>query len=175
MGKTAQGAVWLNADRVSPYDYWQFWRNTEDADVARFMGLFTALPMTDIARHAALQGAEVNEAKKVLATEACALLHGRAAAEAAAETARKAFQEGLNATSLPTVVSVLPSPIIDVLVEHKLVPSKGEARRLIANGGIYANNQPVTAIDIILKSDNLQDGVIKLSIGKKRHVLLKPA
>jgi tyrosyl-tRNA synthetase len=139
------------------------------------MGLFTELPMTEVARYAALQGAEVNEAKKVLATEACALLHGRHAAEEAAETARKAFEEGLNATSLPTVVSVLPSPIIDVLVEHKLVPSKGEARRLIANGGIYANNQPVTAIDIVLKSDDLQDGVIKLSIGKKRHVLLKPA
>ena len=175
MGKTAKGAVWLNADRVSPYDYWQFWRNTEDADVARFMGLFTELPMAEIARYAALQGAEVNEAKKVLATEACALLHGRAAAEAAAETARKAFEEGLNAASLPTVVSALPANIVDVLVEHKLVPSKGEARRLIANGGIYANNEAVGAVDRVLGVADVQDGVIKLSIGKKRHVLLKPA
>jgi tyrosyl-tRNA synthetase len=175
MGKTAKGAVWLNADRVSPYDYWQFWRNTEDADVARFMGLFTEMPMNEIARYAALQGAEVNEAKKALATEACALLHGRAAAEAAAETARKAFEEGLNAASLPTVVSALPANIVDVLVEHKLVPSKGEARRLIANGGIYANNEPVAAIDRVLAEADVQDGVIKLSIGKKRHVLLKPA
>jgi tyrosyl-tRNA synthetase len=175
MGKTAKGAVWLNADRVSPYDYWQFWRNTEDADVARFMGLFTELPMTEIARYAALQGAEVNEAKKALATEACALLHGRVAAEAAAETARKAFEEGLNAASLPTVVSALPASLVDVLVEHKLVPSKGEARRLIANGGIYANNEPVAAIDRILAEADVQDGVIRLSIGKKRHVLLKPA
>ncbi|MFM7422648.1 MAG: tyrosine--tRNA ligase, partial [Alphaproteobacteria bacterium] len=175
MGKTAQGAVWLNADRVSPYDYWQFWRNTEDADLARFMGLFTELPMTEVARYTALQGAEVNEAKKVLATEACALLHGRHAAEAAAETARKAFEEGLNAASLPTIVSALPANIVDVLVEHKLVPSKGEARRLIANGGIYANNEAVGAVDRVLGTADVQDGVIKISIGKKRHVLLKPA
>jgi tyrosyl-tRNA synthetase len=139
------------------------------------MGLFTDLPMAEIARYAALQGAEVNEAKKALATEACALLHGRQAAEAAAETARKAFEEGLNAASLPTVVSALPANIVDVLVEHKLVPSKGEARRLIANGGIYANNEPVAAIDRVLAEADVQDGVIRLSIGKKRHVLLKPA
>jgi tyrosyl-tRNA synthetase len=131
--------------------------------------------MAEIARYAALHGAEVNEAKKALATEACALLHGRAAAEAAAETARKAFEEGLNAASLPTVVSALPASIVDVLVEHKLVPSKGEARRLIANGGIYANNEPIAAIDRVLAEADLQDGVIRLSIGKKRHVLLKPA
>jgi tyrosyl-tRNA synthetase len=174
MGKTAQGAVWLDAAKVSPYDYWQFWRNTEDADVARFLGLFTDLPMPEVARLAALQGAEINDAKKILATEACALLHGRDAAEAAAETARRTFEEGVTAATLPSFVSVMPSPVVDVLVASGMVASKGEARRLIANSGIYSNNVVVTSTDFMLTEKDLRDGAVKLSVGKKRHLLVKP-
>ena len=174
MGKTAQGAVWLDAAKVSPYDYWQFWRNTEDADVARFLGLFTDLPMPEVARLAALQGAEINDAKKILATEACALLHGREAAEAAAETARRTFEEGVAAATLPSFVSVMPSPVVDVLVTSGMVASKGEARRLIANSGIYSNNVVVTSTDFMLTEKDLRDGAVKLSVGKKRHLLVKP-
>ena len=142
MGKTAAGAVWLNADMVSPYDYWQYWRNTEDGDVARFLKLFTVLPLDEIARLAALQGAEVNEAKKVLATEATALVHGRAAADAAAETARRTFEEGTLAANLPTVE--IPRAEIEAglgllaaFVKAGLVASNGEARRADAKGGAF--------------------------------------
>jgi tyrosyl-tRNA synthetase len=181
MGKTAAGAVWLNADLLSPYDYWQFWRNTEDADVGRFLKLFTTLPIGDIARLEALGGAEINEAKKVLATEATALLHGRAAAEAAADTARQTFEQGTLAESLPTVevaAAVLDAGL-GVLTafgpEHaKLLPSMSEARRQIKSGGLRVNDAPVTDERAVLRTGDLTpEGVIKLSFGKKRHVLLR--
>ncbi|WP_270936925.1 tyrosine--tRNA ligase [Falsiroseomonas oryzae] len=173
MGKTAQGAVWLNADRVSPYDYWQFWRNTEDADVGRFLGLFTDLPMAEVARLAALRGAEVNEAKKVLATEATALLHGRDAAEQSAETARRTFEEGAAAATLPTHVAALPANVVDLLAEAKLVASKGEARRLIAQNGVRLNDAPVTDPAAQVTPADLRDGAAKLSLGKKKHLLVR--
>jgi tyrosyl-tRNA synthetase len=181
MGKTASGAVWLNADMLSPYDYWQFWRNTEDADVARFLKLFTILPMDEIAKLAALQGAEINEAKKVLATEATALLHGREAAQLAAETAQKTFEQGTLAESLPTVE--VPSSILKeglgVLTAFgpdyaKLVPSSSEARRQVKSGGLKVNDQTVSDERGSLSlSDLTSEGVIKLSFGKKKHVLLR--
>jgi tyrosyl-tRNA synthetase len=175
MGKTAQGAVWLDAAKVSPYDYWQFWRNTEDADVARFLGLFTDLPMTEVARLAALQGAEINDAKKTLATEATALLHGRAAAEAAAETARRTFEEGVTAATLPTHLAALPANVVDLLVEAKLVASKGEARRLIQQNGVRLNDAPVADVAAQVTAADLRDGAAKLSLGKKKHLLVRPA
>jgi tyrosyl-tRNA synthetase len=181
MGKTAAGAVWLNRDLLSPYNYWQFWRNTEDADVGRFLKLFTTLPMAEIARLDALGGAEINEAKKVLATEATALLHGREAAEAAAETARQTFEQGTLAESLPTVEvrAALLETGLGVLTafgpEHaKLVPSTSEARRQIKSGGLKVNDAVVTDERAVLRSADLTpEGVIKLSFGKKRHVLLR--
>ena len=173
MGKTAQGAVWLDAAKVSPYDYWQFWRNTEDADVARFLGLFTDLPMPEVARLAALQGAEINDAKKILATEACALLHGRDAAEAAAETARRTFEEGVTAATLPTHVAALPAGIVDLLAEAKLVASKGEARRLIQQNGVRLNDAPVADVAAQVTEADLRDGAAKLSLGKKKHLLVR--
>ena len=175
MGKTASGAVWLNAERVSPYDYWQFWRNTEDGDVGRFLGLFTEVPMDEVHRLAALQGAEINDAKKVLATEACALLHGRDAAESAAETARRAFEQGEAAESLPSVTVSLPVGIVDLLAEAKLVSSKGEARRLIAQGGVRLNDVPVTDAAATFTLADLRGDSGKLSLGRKRHLLVRPA
>ena len=175
MGKTAAGAVWLNADRVSPYDYWQFWRNTEDADVGRFLGLFTELAMAEVKRLAALQGSEINEAKKILATEACALLHGRAPAEAAAETARRAFEQGEAAESLPSLLATLPAGIVDLLAEAKFVASKGEARRLIQQNGIRLNDAPVIDAAATVTTADLRDGAAKLSLGRKRHLLVRPA
>jgi tyrosyl-tRNA synthetase len=181
MGKTAAGAVWLNADLLSPYDYWQFWRNTEDGDVGRFLKLFTVLPLAEIAKLTALQGAEINEAKKVLATEATALVHGRAAADAAAETARKTFEEGALASSLPTVE--VPRAelekglgVLTAFAEKSaLVPSNGEARRLIKAGGLRVNDAAVSDEKMTLGlADLTPEGVIKLSLGKKKHVLLKP-
>ncbi|KAA0125733.1 tyrosine--tRNA ligase [Methylobacterium sp. P1-11] len=182
MGKTAAGAVWLNPEMLKPYDYWQFWRNTEDADVARFLKLFTLLPMEEIARLAALAGSEINAAKTVLATEATALMHGREAAEAAAETARKTFVEGTLAADLPSVT--VPSATLEaglgVLTAFgpevaKLVPSTSEARRQIKGGGLRVNDVPVTDEKAVLgRGDLTADGVIKLSFGKKRHVLLRP-
>jgi tyrosyl-tRNA synthetase len=180
MGKTAAGAVWLNADMVSPYDYWQYWRNTEDGDVVRFLKLFTVLPLDEIARLAALRGAEINEAKKVLATEATALVHGRAAAEEAAATARKTFEEGALAETLPTVEiphSELAAGLGVLTAFHKagLVASNGEARRQIKAGGLRVNDSVVTDEKLTLTAKDLSpEGVIKLSLGKKRHVLLKP-
>jgi tyrosyl-tRNA synthetase len=180
MGKTAAGAVWLNADMMSPYDYWQYWRNTEDGDVARFLKLFTVLPLDEIGRLAALKGAEINEAKKVLATEATALIHGRAAAEEAAETARRTFEEGAVAKNLPTINSnaILTAPGLGVLgafVMAGLVSSNGEARRQIKNGGLRVNDAPVTDEKMLLTARDLTpEGVIKLSLGRKRHVLIRP-
>jgi tyrosyl-tRNA synthetase len=180
MGKTAAGALWLNADLVSPYDYWQYWRNTEDGDVERFLKLFTVLPLDEIARLAALQGQEINEAKKVLATEATALVHGRAAADAAAETARKTFEEGAIAGDLPTLeISRAElergAPALGLFVKAGLVASNGEARRQIKAGGLRVNDTPIADDKLALTAQNLTpEGVIKLSMGRKRHVLLKP-
>jgi tyrosyl-tRNA synthetase len=182
MGKTAAGAVWLNADLVSPYDYWQYWRNTEDGDVARFLKLFTVLPLSEIGRLAALAGQEINEAKKVLATEATALLHGRAAAEQAADTARCTFEEGALAENLPAVeISggelAQGIGVLNAFAERAgLVSSNGEARRQIKGGGLKVNDVTVTNEKLILTLDDLTpEGVIKLSLGRKRHVLLKPS
>jgi tyrosyl-tRNA synthetase len=180
MGKTAAGAVWLNADLVSPYEYWQYWRNTEDADVVRFLKLFTVLPLAEIERLGALKGAEINEAKKVLATEATALVHDRQAAEQAAATARKTFEEGGLSTSLPTIE--LPRAelkagigVLGAFVKAGLAASNGEVRRAIANNAILVNDVRVTSDKMVIGEANITaEGVIKLSLGKKRHVLLKP-
>ena len=180
MGKTAAGAVWLNAELFSPYDYWQFWRNTEDADVGRFLRLFTLLPLDEIARLQALNGAEINEAKKTLATEATRLLHGEKAAIEAAKTARETFEEGALAQSLPTVE--LPRAELDAglgvltaFVRAGLVTSNGEARRQIKGGGLRLNDVPVIDERAMLRPSDLSpEGVVKLSLGRKRHVLLKP-
>ena len=177
MGKTAAGAVWLNADMLSPYDYWQFWRNTEDGDVGRFLKLFTLLPLAEIAKLAALQGSEINEAKKVLANEATALMHGRAAADQAAQTARKTFEEGTLAQSLPTVTIALGDGlgVLAAFVQSGLVASTSEARRQIKGGGLRVNDVAVADDKMVLTSDVLTpEGVIKLSLGRKKHVLLKP-
>jgi tyrosyl-tRNA synthetase len=175
MGKTASGAVWLAAEKLSPYEYWQFWRNTEDADVGRFLGLFTELPMPEVARLGALRGAEVNEAKKVLATEATALLHGREAAEAAAETARRTFEEGIAAETLPTHLAALPANVVDLLAEARLVASKGEARRLIAQNGVRLNDVAVSDVAAQVTEADLRDGAAKLSLGRKKHLLVRQA
>jgi tyrosyl-tRNA synthetase len=180
MGKTAQGAVWLNADRLSPYDYWQFWRNTEDADVGRFLRLFTELPLDEIRRLENLQGSEINEAKKVLADEATALCHGRDAAAAAAETARRVFEQGGVGGELPSVETPRAAleggqPLIQCLHLSGLAASLGEARRLIRGGGARVNDAPVADENRVLTLDDLNaDGVIKLSAGRKRHALVKP-
>jgi tyrosyl-tRNA synthetase len=181
MGKTASGAVWLNADMKSPYEYWQFWRNTDDADVARFLKLFTTLPLSEIERLAALQGAEINEAKKTLADSATALLHGADAARVAAETARQTFEEGAIAENLPSVE--IPRAeleagigVLALFVKASLVASNGEARRQIKGGGLRVNDVAVSDEKLVLTLKDLTpEGVIKLSLGKKRHVLLKPA
>jgi len=181
MGKTAAGAVWLNADMLPVYDYWQFWRNTEDGDVGRFLKLFTLLPMDEIGRLATLQGAEINEAKKVLATEATALMHGRKAALAAEATARKTFEEGTIADSLPTLdvprtelEAGIGVPVL--FVRAGLAASNGEARRQIKGGGLRVNDVPVTDEKMAVTAGHLTaEGVIKLSAGKKRHVLVRPA
>jgi tyrosyl-tRNA synthetase len=175
MGKTAAGAVWLDAELVSPYDYWQYWRNTEDGDVALFLKLFTILPLQEIAKLAALKDSEINEAKKVLATEATALVHGRAAADQAAETARKTFEEGSAAETLPTVVVAHPIGILIAAVQTGAVSSTSEARRQIKQGGIKLNGEVVTDEKLTLSSGNAtSEGVHILSVGKKRHFQLKP-
>src|SRR5882757_7975226 len=180
MGKTAAGAVWLDADMLSPYDYWQFWRNTEDADVGRFLKLFTTMPLSEINRLTALQGQEINEAKKVLATEATALVHGRGAADQAAETARQTFEEGALSESLPTIEIAGAEleaglGVLAAFVKSGLLASNGEARRQIKGGGLRVNDVAVMDEKMMLTGAHLTpERVIKLSLGKKRHVLLKP-
>jgi len=180
MGKTAAGAVWLNADLLSPYDYWQFWRNTEDGDVERFLKLFTLLPLDEIARLGALAGAEVNEAKKILATAATALLHGQEAAEEAAETARTTFEEGRLAATLPTIEIAAGEltaglGVLNAFVRAGLVASTSEARRQVKGGGLKVNDTIVDDERALLRPDDLTpEGVIKLSLGRKRHLLLRP-
>jgi tyrosyl-tRNA synthetase len=180
MGKTAQGAVWLDGSMVSPYDYWQFWRNTEDGDVARFLKLFTTLPLDEIDRLASLKGEEINEAKKVLATEATALVHGRSAAESAAATARATFEEGTLAETLPQVEisrSELAAGygVLTAAMKAGFVTSTSEARRQVKGGGLKVNDVTVTDEKLALsQKDVTPEGVIKLSLGKKRHVLLRP-
>lgn len=180
MGKTASGAVWLNEAQLPAYDYWQFWRNTEDADVERFLKLFTTLPMAEIAKLSALKGAEINEAKKALATAATALIHGREKADAAAETAKKTFEQGTLAADLPTIEIAKADiaagmSVLAAFVRAGLVASNGEARRQIQGGGLKIN-------DVAVKDDKVKvdaasvtaEGVVKLSLGKKKHVLLRP-
>jgi tyrosyl-tRNA synthetase len=176
MGKTAAGAVWLTAGRLSPYHYWQFWRNTEDADVGRFLKLFTDLPLAEIARLEALEGAEINQAKIVLATEATALAHGRAAADEAAETARRTFAEresaeGLPSIELPAAELAAGLPAFALFVRAGLAASNGEARRLIRSGGARLNDVVIADEAQVISGD----AVLKLSAGKKQHVLVRPA
>ena len=178
MGKTADGAVWLNEDMLSAYDYWQYWRNCEDADIGKLLRLFTDLPLDEIARLEALDGAELNEAKKVLATEATAMAHGREAAEAAEETARKTFEEGVAAADLPSVDIAADQwaeglGVLTALVEAGLSKSTGEARRLVQGGGVRINDKAVSDWRATLGDADLKDGAAKLSAGKKRHVLIR--
>ena len=181
MGKTAAGAVWLKSDMLSPWDYWQFWRNTEDGDVGKFLKLFTDMPLDEIARLEALGGAEINEAKKILANEATTLLHGREAAEAAAETARRTFEEGALAESLPTVEIASADieaglGVLSAFVTAGLAKTNGEARRAIANNAFKVNDTPLTDPTATLTSADVgSEGVIKLSFGRKKHILLRPA
>ncbi len=175
MGKTASGAVWLNAKRLAPYGYWQFWRNTEDADVGRFLRMFTDLRLAEITRLDALQGAEINEAKKILATEATRLCHGDAAAREAMGTAAAAFT-GMAAHGLPTLTldPGAPMPMLEVLVSLGMATSKSEARRLIEQGGVKLNDQPVESATATIGGTDLdQTGTARLAVGKKRHGLIK--
>ena len=179
MGKTAAGAVWLNADMLKPYDYWQYWRNTEDADVGRFLRLFTELPLDEIARLENLKGIELNEAKKILATQATALAHGDTQAEEAAETARLTFEQGAMAEGLPTYMLASAKlkdgiGILTLLVDAGLAASNGEARRAIANNAIALNGAKVTDPRSEVTENDLFEGVLKLSFGKKRHIIVKP-
>jgi tyrosyl-tRNA synthetase len=172
MGKTMSGAVWLNPEQLSHYDYWQFWRNTDDRDVGRFLRLFTDLPLDEIARLEALEGAEINEAKKILANEATAMCRGSAAASEAAESARRTFEEGAAGEALPSFAVPAGSiNIVDALIALGLCPSKGEARRKIAEGAIKLDDRPVSdpATDVPVT------GQVKVSFGKKKHGLLVPA
>ena len=179
MGKSASGAVWMNEEMLPVFDFWQYWRNTEDADVPRFLKLFTTLPMDEIARLSALEGNELNEAKKVLATETTAMVHGREAAEKAAETARQTFEQGAVSADLPTV-SVpagdfeTGAGLLGLLVAAGLAGSNGEARRHIKGGAVKINDEPIKDETRVLPADDLSaDAVVKVSFGKKRHVLLK--
>ena len=181
MGKSVNGAIWLNPDMLSAYDFWQYWRNTEDADVARFLKLYTTLPMDEISRLSALGGSEINEVKKILATEITAMLHGRDAAEQAAETARKTFEEGALAENLPTVE--IPEAEIEagigllaLMVRAGLAASNGEARRHVQGGAVKINDRPVSDERALIGSGEVTEaGVIKLSLGKKKHILVRPA
>ena len=178
MGKTAQGAVWLNGDMLSPFDYWQYWRNAEDADVGRFLKIFTDLPLDEIARLEALQGAEINDAKKVLATEATALLHGREQARKAEDAARVTFEQGARSENLPTFTISRAEfdqglRVANALVLVKLAQSNGEGKRAIAGKSVSVNDAPVTEETAALSAVDLVDGAIKLSFGKKKHALLR--
>ncbi|HEX3183034.1 MAG TPA: tyrosine--tRNA ligase [Beijerinckiaceae bacterium] len=180
MGKTAAGAVWLDEKLLPPFEYWQFWRNTEDRDVGRFLRLFTELPLGEIERLESLEGAEINEAKKVLANEATALVHGREAAERAAEAARQTFEQGAVAHDLPTVTMAAAElsaglGVLSAFVKAGLASSTGDARRQIKGGGLKVNDKTVTDERATLSQADLSDaGAIKLSLGRKRHVLLRP-
>jgi len=180
MGKTVGGAVWLNADRLSPYDYWQMWRNTEDADVGKFLKLFTELPLNEIARLVALEGAEINEAKKVLANEATTLLHGAAAAEAAAAASKAAFEEGRLSDDLPTIEVARADleagvPLANLVADAGLASSRSEARRLAQGGGLRVNDKPEADGQMLVTLTHCNaDGLIKLAVGKKKIVLVKP-
>ena len=180
MGKTAAGAIWLNPDKLSPYDYWQYWRDTSDADVGRFLRMFTDLPLDEIARLEALKGQEINAAKITLATEATAMAHGRAAADAAAETARQTFGEGGAGDDLPRIEVAGGDlargiPAIDLFLRSGLAGSKSEARRLIKGGGARVNGQALSDEAAVLNRDNVTaEGYIKLSAGKKKHALVQP-
>ncbi|MGO8097730.1 tyrosine--tRNA ligase [Rhizobium leguminosarum] len=181
MGKSASGAVWLNADLLPVYDFWQYWRNTEDADVPRFLKLFTTLPMDEITRLSAIGGSELNEVKKILATEVTAILHGRPAAERAAETARKTFEEGSLSENLPSVD--IPATELDggigllsLIVRAGLASSNGEARRHVQGGAVRINDEAVSDERKMIGSGEITaDGVIKLSLGKKKHILIRRA
>jgi len=180
MGKSMSGAVWLNPDMLSAYDFWQYWRNTEDADVSRFLKLYTTLPMDEIARLSALGGSEINEVKKILATEITAMLHGRDNAEQAAETARKTFEEGALAADLPTIE--VPAAdlengvgLLALMVTAKLAATNGEARRHIQGGAVRINDQPVSDERAVIGTAEIgATGVLKLSVGKKKHILVRP-
>ena len=174
MGKTAQGAIWLNAEMLSPYEFWQFWRNTADADVGRFLRLFTELPLDEIARLAGLGGAEINEAKKILANEVTALAHGRAAAEAAEATARETFEQGGAGRDLPTVAVEVEGNgvgVAQLFVRAGLAGSGKEAKRLIAEGGARIDDDAVTDPAAVIPAARFEAGPVKLSAGKKRHAL----
>ncbi|MGN6144213.1 MAG: tyrosine--tRNA ligase [Mesorhizobium sp.] len=179
MGKSLSGAIWLNPDMLSAYDFWQYWRNTEDADVGRFLKLYTTLPLPEVARLAALGGAEINEAKKVLATEITAMLHGRPAAEQAAETARKTFEDGVTADSLPSVA--VPRAeleagigILALFVKAGLAGSNGEARRHVQGGAVRLNDETVSDDRRAVTLQDLSpEGALKLSLGKKKHILVR--
>lgn len=171
MGKTVSGAVWLNEDKLAPYDFWQFWRNTEDADVERFLRIFTDLPLDEVARLSKLKDSEINEAKKVLAHEATKLCHGEEAAKQAAETARATFEGGGLGADLPTfTLTNTATPVVDILVSLKFATSKGEARRLIEGGGVRLNDAPVTDVATTIQSTGQ---AMRLSAGKKRHAVVK--
>jgi len=176
MGKTAAGAVWLNEAQLSAYDYWQYWRNTEDADVGRFLKLFTTLPLDEIAKLEALQGADINEAKKVLATEATALIHGRDKANAAAITAQETFEQGKAAVGLPIYEATIGDGlgILNLYVAAGLATSNSEVRKAIANNSVAINDTKITDPAYTVGAKDLIDGQAKLSLGKKKHVLLKP-
>ncbi|MBP2558986.1 tyrosyl-tRNA synthetase [Neorhizobium galegae] len=181
MGKSATGAIWLNPDMLSAYDFWQYWRNTEDADVPRFLKLYTTLPMDEIARLSALGGSEINEVKKILATEITAILHGRTAAEEAAETARKTFEEGglsenLPSVEVPTADLEAGIGLLSLIVRAGLAGSNGEARRHVQGGAVRINDQAVSDERMTIGTGEITgDGVIKLSLGKKKHILVRPA
>ena len=181
MGKSVNGAIWLNPDMMSAYDFWQYWRNTEDADVSRFLKLYTTLPMSEIARLSQLAGTEINEVKKILATEITATLHGRAAAEEAAETARKTFEEGALAANLPSIdvpAAELEAGIgvLALFVRAGLAESNGKVRQFLKDGAVRLNDKAVSDDrQVIGTGDVTADGVIKLSLGKKKHILVRPA
>ena len=173
MGKSVAGAVWLSADKLAPYDYYQFWRNTADADVAKMLATFTEIPMAEVRRLAALGGADINEAKKILAFEATKLCHGEAAATAAAETARATFEQGALGGDLPVINAVTGAAIVDLLVESGMAASKGEAKRLIAGGGVRLNDEKVSDENARLSADDIHSGEAKLSAGKKKHAIIR--
>lgn len=181
MGKSLNGAVWLNPDMLSAYDFWQYWRNTEDADVSRFLKLYTTLPMDEIARLSALGGSEINEVKKILATEVTAMLHGRDNAEQAAETARKTFEEGALADNLPSIDVARGEleagiGLLALIVKAGLASSNGEARRHVQGGAVRINDVAISDERTVIGSGEVTaDGVIKLSLGKKKHILVRPA